>query len=146
MVEKVPLGHIELTFRDLLAESVAGRIVAADAGGTAHEPLVLASGSDALLTAGIGELCPAGAILLVERGRVEDLQAHVDVERRGRERTQCSADRRSAGHVEMAGAEALHFELVTRDAGEVQTIGLGNAFAVLVHVDWIEDRIEAGSS
>ena len=69
------------------------------------------------------------------------LQAGVDVERRRRERPQRRRDRRAERHVEVAPAEDLHLDLVAGHLGMLQVGGVGDALAVLVDEDRINDRI-----
>ena len=52
-------------------------------------------------------------------------------------------DRRPERHVQVAEAEALHLERVAGHAGETQVCARdGDALAVLVHVDRVEERVE----
>ena len=116
MVEEIPLHHIEIAFADFLAITVAIGIVLADAGRATDCSTVLEGFGHKLLGAGIGDQSQSIPVRTGERGRITRLQPRMDVERRSGERTQGRGDRRPQGHVEMAEAEDLHLERVTRHA------------------------------
>src|SRR5262249_3911529 len=136
------LGHVEIPFTDLLAVAVSIRVVQTDAGWTAYPSSILSRGRDALQAASVGDLTPAAAIELVQGSGIEWLQAHVDVERRGGESANGRGYRRPERHVQVARPETLYFELVAGHAREIQAACCGNAFAVLVYVDRIKDRVQ----
>src|SRR5262249_43338998 len=145
MVQQVPLGRVEIAFADLFAVTVAIGIVEADAGRPPDRAAILAGGGDALLAAGVGDLREAGPFGIVERRRIERLQSHVNIKRRRYEASNRGGNRRPVREIQMAEAEALHFEGVTGDAGETEVLGRGDPFAVLVHVndaeEWIQIRL-----
>ena len=78
----------------------------------------------------------------VKGRRVARLEPGVNVERRGSEGAQRRRDRRAERHVQVAGAEALHLELVAGHARELQAAGEGDALALAIDVDRVEDRVE----
>ena len=70
------------------------------------------------------------------------LQPGVDVEGRRGEGPQGGRDRRAERYIQVAEAKHLHLDGVTGDFRRVQAAGSGDALAVLVHEDRVEQRIQ----